>query len=130
MCAGATRWFVVAAIVAAVAAALVGVFDLASGAWTRATIGFPIALVAAAGIAEFGPDLKPRTRRHERVATAIDLAVFGICLIAGIVATDRTTSADEASRYIGYFVTLVVAKYVADGIVAVGTRGWAGPSGR
>lgn len=130
MRAEAKRWLVVAAIVAAVAAALVGIFDLASGTWIRAAIGFPIALVAAAGIVEFGPDLTPMIQRRGRVATAVELAVFGICTTAGIVATDRTTSADEATRYIGYFIALVMAKYVADGIVAVGIRGWAGPSGR
>jgi hypothetical protein len=62
-------------------------------------------------------------RRDDRVAIAIDLAVFGICTIAGIVATDRVTSADEAARYIGYFITLVVAKYVSDGLAAVISRG-------
>jgi hypothetical protein len=117
-----TRWLLVAAIVAGVAAALIGIFDLVNGAWTRAAIGFPIALAAAAGIAEFGPDLKPITHRHDRVAAAIELVVFGICLVGGIVATDLATGANEATRYIGYFVTLVVAKYVADGIGALGAR--------
>ena len=119
MRAGATHWLVLAAIVAAVAAALVGVFALASGTWIRAAIGFPIALVAAVAIAEFGPDLQ----RDDRVATGVGLAVFGICVGAGIVATDLATSADEAARYIGYFITLVTARYVSDGAVAVGTRG-------
>jgi hypothetical protein len=118
-----TRWLLVAAIVAVVAAALVGIFELASGTWARATIGFPIALAAAVAIAEFGPHLKPMNHRDDPVATAVGLAVFGICTAAGIVATDVMTSADEAARYIGYFITLVVAKYVSDGIGAVGTRG-------
>jgi hypothetical protein len=61
--------------------------------------------------------------RDDRVATAIELAVFGICIIAGIVVTDFATSADEAARYIGYFITLVVAKYVSDGIGTISTRG-------
>jgi hypothetical protein len=125
----ATRWLVVAAVVAAVAAALVGVFDLASGTRTRAAIGFPIALVAAVAIRELGPDLKPTNHRHDRVATALELAVFGICTVAGIVATDRATAAGEATRYIGYFVTLVVANYVAYGVAAFGTRGRDAPGG-
>jgi hypothetical protein len=119
----ATRWLVVAAIVAGVAAALVAVFDLASGTWTRAAIGFPIALVAAVALREFGPDLKPMNHRDSPVATAVELAVFGICITAGIVATDLATSAGEAARYIGYFIALVVAKYMSDGIGGVGTRG-------
>src|ERR671931_2684791 len=116
MHAEATRWFVVAALVALVAAALVVTFHLVSGSWARAAIGFPIALVAAVCIVEFGPDLKPMVRRDDRVANGIELAVLGICLIAGIVVTNLATSADEADRYIGYFITLVAAKYVADGI--------------
>ena len=118
MRAEATRWLVVAALVAGVAAALVGIFALASDPWARAAIGFPIALVAAVAIRELGPDLKP-THRHDRVATAVELAVFGVCTIAGIVATDFATSADDAARYIGYFITLVVARYAG----AVGARG-------
>jgi uncharacterized membrane protein len=119
----ANRWLVVAAIVAAVAAALVGVFDVASGTWTRATIGFPIVLVAAVAIREFGPHLKPTNHRDDGVATAVALAVFGICTTAGVVATDLVTRTDEAARYIGYFIALVVAAYVSDGIGGVGTRG-------
>ena len=130
MRAEAKRWLVVAAIVAAVAAALIGVFALVSGTWARAAIGFPIALAAAAAIAELGPDLKPTIQRQGRVVTAVELAVFGICIVAGSAATNLATSADEAPRYIGYFITLVAAKYVADGIGAVGTRGRAGPTGR
>ena len=124
-----TRWLVVAAIVAVVAAALVGIFALVNGTQARAAIGFPIALAAALRIAEFGPDLNRMSHRHDRVTAAIELAVFGICLVGGIVATDLATNADEATRYIGYFLSLVVAKYVADGFGAVGTRGRAaGPS--
>ena len=123
MRAEATRWFVVAALVALVAAALVVTFHLVSGSWARAAIGFPIALVAAVCIVEFGPDLKPMVHRDDRVANGIELAVLGICLIAGIVVTNLATSADEAARYIGYFITLVAAKYVADGIGNISTRG-------
>src|SRR5919201_189578 len=123
MRADAIRWLVFAAIVAAVAAALVGIFDLVSGTWTRAAIGFPIALIAAVGIVEFGPDLQSTIQRRGRVATAVNLAAFGICTVGGIVATDLATSADEAARYIGYFITLVVAKYVSDGVGTISTRG-------
>ena len=122
MRADATRWLVVAASVAVVAAALIGIFDVVGGTTARVAIGFPIALVAAAGIAEFGPDLEPTVHRPDRRATAVGLAVFGVCLVAGIAATDRVTSADEATRYIGYFITLVAAKYVSDGTGALSTR--------
>jgi hypothetical protein len=40
MRAEATGWLLVAALVAVVAAALVGTFDLVSGSWARAAIGF------------------------------------------------------------------------------------------
>jgi hypothetical protein len=122
MHAEARRWGAVAAIVAAFAAALVGIFDLASGTWTRAAIGFPIALVAAVAVRELGPDLKPTNHRDDRVATAAELAVFGICTTAGIVATDLATDADEAARYIGYFLALVVATYVSRGVGTWGRR--------
>jgi peptidoglycan/LPS O-acetylase OafA/YrhL len=118
----ATRWFVVAAIVGVVAAALIGIFDVVGGTTARVAIGFPIALVAAAGIAKFGPDVEPTLHRPDRRSTAVELAVFGICLVAGIAATDRATSADEATRYIGYFISLVAAKYVSDGTGALSTR--------
>jgi hypothetical protein len=117
------RWLVVATLVAIVAAALVVTFDLVSGSWARAAIVFPIALVAAVCIVEFGPDLKPMVHRGDRVANAIELAAFGSCLIAGIVASNFAASADEAARYIGYFITLVAAKYVSEGIGTISTRG-------